>query len=49
MIVAHVSTTRGMSHNNMVFVLVPTFWGAFSAKFSVAIGGFIRDEGAQIT
>ena len=30
----------GGSHIDLVYVYVPAFWGAFFAKFSIAIGGF---------
>ena len=30
----------GGSHIDMVYVYVPAFWGAFSVKFGIAIGGF---------
>ena len=30
----------GGSHIDMVYVYVPAFWGAFFAKFGIAIGGF---------
>ena len=36
----------GGSHNDMVYVYVPAFWGTFSRNLVERSGVFIRDEGA---